>query len=86
MTKGDEYINVDTGQVWKIHSFDQMNAVMVWGDNLQTAQTFHWADVKKVFVPLPAGKKKLCYYRGLFAEWNEANLVAARRVRYDRWR
>jgi hypothetical protein len=68
MNKGEEYANVDTGQVWQIESFNWFTpgmypqwVVMRWNEDPVTDMKYSGREFYKLMIPLPKGTKRVCY-------------------------
>jgi len=81
MKTGDEYVLIDTGQVWRVDSFTGEQIVMRWQDTQSTIECT-CEEFLHLFDDIPAGKKRACYSRTRFAEWNEACQAVTRRIRH----
>ena len=79
MKEGDEYVNMDTGQVWRVDSFTGNQIVMRWQDTKVTIECT-CEEFLKLFDDIPAGKKRACYPRTMFSEWSEIAQVLERRT------
>lgn len=76
MRKGDKFVLIDTGQVWRVKSVRGNRVVMRWEKTQSTIECTLEDFLPKVgvnpgclFAHLPEGPERTCYPRGLFAEW-----------------
>ena len=65
MKTGDEYVLIDTGQVWHVKSFVGDQIVMGWQD-ADVSIECTCEEFLRLFDDLPRGKKRVCYPRILF--------------------
>ena len=74
MKTGDEYVLVDTGQVWRVKSRIGDQVVMQWQDTQCTIECSYNNEFINLFDNIPTGKRRTCYYKGkLYGRYKLAN-------------